>query len=225
MVEAAPFDTILAQHRGRAFPVALTEQLAIGGRLVIPVGEHTYGQALRKIHARVTRRTRRRTPGSRGIRPPDGRAGWAEDGRRSASNHCPVAHADKTPRLDCRGRRTTAQPEDPTFAQFIEALRGSPRLVLLGEASHGTSEFYRARATITARLIEEHGITIVAVGPIGPMRRLVDPLRAAPPGGQRCCGHRFERFLRGMCEHDVEPSSIGCVSQRAPRARAPRGIL
>jgi erythromycin esterase-like protein len=33
----------------------------------------------------------------------------------------------------------------------------------LGEASHGTSEFYRARAAITRRLIEHHGFSIVAV--------------------------------------------------------------
>jgi erythromycin esterase-like protein len=37
------------------------------------------------------------------------------------------------------------------------------KVVLLGEASHGTSEFYRARAAITRRLIEEHGFSIVAV--------------------------------------------------------------
>ncbi|MBV8092856.1 MAG: erythromycin esterase family protein [Acetobacteraceae bacterium] len=36
-------------------------------------------------------------------------------------------------------------------------------LVLLGEATHGTSEFYQARAAITQRLIQEHGFTIVAV--------------------------------------------------------------
>jgi erythromycin esterase-like protein len=35
--------------------------------------------------------------------------------------------------------------------------------VLLGEASHGTSEFYRARAAISKHLIEEHGFNIVAV--------------------------------------------------------------
>jgi erythromycin esterase-like protein len=35
--------------------------------------------------------------------------------------------------------------------------------VLLGEATHGTSEFYRARAAITRSLIERHGFTIVAV--------------------------------------------------------------
>ena len=40
---------------------------------------------------------------------------------------------------------------------------GDARLVLLGEATHGTSEFYRARAAITRRLIEHHGFNIVAV--------------------------------------------------------------
>src|SRR5690242_13276760 len=37
------------------------------------------------------------------------------------------------------------------------------RVVLLGEASHGTHEFYRERARITRRLIEEHGFDAVAV--------------------------------------------------------------
>src|SRR5207248_3940822 len=35
--------------------------------------------------------------------------------------------------------------------------------VLLGEASHGTHEFYRERAEITKRLIEEKGFNAVAV--------------------------------------------------------------
>ena len=33
--------------------------------------------------------------------------------------------------------------------------------MLLGEASHGTSEFYRARVAITRHLVERHGFTIV----------------------------------------------------------------
>jgi erythromycin esterase-like protein len=40
---------------------------------------------------------------------------------------------------------------------------GESKLVLLGEASHGTSEFYRSRTAITRRLIEQHGFNIVAV--------------------------------------------------------------
>src|SRR5215207_1870805 len=40
---------------------------------------------------------------------------------------------------------------------------GDARLVLLGEASHGTHEFYRQRAEITKRLIAEKGFHAVAV--------------------------------------------------------------
>jgi erythromycin esterase-like protein len=46
-----------------------------------------------------------------------------------------------------------------TLLQLI----GNARFVLLGEASHGTREFYRERATITKRLITENGLTAVAV--------------------------------------------------------------
>ncbi len=42
-------------------------------------------------------------------------------------------------------------------------LIGDRRLVLIGEASHGTHEFYRERARITRRLIDELGFTAVAV--------------------------------------------------------------
>jgi erythromycin esterase-like protein len=42
-------------------------------------------------------------------------------------------------------------------------LIGDARLVLLGEASHGTHEFYHERAQITKRLIREKGFTAVAV--------------------------------------------------------------
>src|SRR5438105_3123638 len=43
------------------------------------------------------------------------------------------------------------------------ALIGDARIVLIGEASHGTHEFYRQRALITRRLIAERGFTAVAV--------------------------------------------------------------
>src|SRR4051794_14293770 len=40
---------------------------------------------------------------------------------------------------------------------------GGARFVLIGEASHGTHEFYHARAAITQRLIERKGFSAVAV--------------------------------------------------------------
>ena len=48
-------------------------------------------------------------------------------------------------------------------AEEILALVGDARFVLIGEASHGTHEFYKYRAEITKRLIEEKGFSAVAV--------------------------------------------------------------
>ncbi len=61
--------------------------------------------------------------------------------------------------------RLDAQPlhgGDGDYDALLE-LVGDARLVALGEASHGTHEFYRERARITRRLIEERGFTAVAV--------------------------------------------------------------
>ncbi|MCP3135999.1 erythromycin esterase family protein [Pyxidicoccus xibeiensis] len=54
----------------------------------------------------------------------------------------------------------TGHPAD--LEPLIEAMADA-RFVLLGEATHGTHEFYKARAAITRRLIAHHGFTAVAV--------------------------------------------------------------
>ncbi len=52
--------------------------------------------------------------------------------------------------------------EAERFGAFFDRFADA-KVILLGEATHGTSEFYRARAAITRRLIEKHGFTVVAV--------------------------------------------------------------
>jgi hypothetical protein len=47
----------------------------------------------------------------------------------------------------------------PADYEPLLALIGNAHFVLLGEASHGTHEFYRERAQITKRLIHEKGFT------------------------------------------------------------------
>lgn len=51
-------------------------------------------------------------------------------------------------------------PED--LDPLLEAI-GDARYVLLGEASHGTSDYYRWRATLSRRLIQEKGFSFIAV--------------------------------------------------------------
>lgn len=51
---------------------------------------------------------------------------------------------------------------DEDLNPLLEAIGGA-NIVLLGEASHGTSEFYKVRAEISKRLIKEKGFTLIAV--------------------------------------------------------------
>jgi len=52
--------------------------------------------------------------------------------------------------------------EDADFAPIMDLI-GDAHFVLIGEASHGTHEFYRIRAALTRKLIREKGFTAVAV--------------------------------------------------------------
>ncbi|MGC7100787.1 erythromycin esterase family protein [Amycolatopsis lurida] len=76
---------------------------------------------------------------------------------------------------------TDAGDFDPLLDRLADA-----RVVMLGEASHGTHEFYRWRALLTQRLIEEKGFSFVAVEGDWPdcarvdraVRRLEEPREA-----------------------------------------------
>ena len=86
--------------------------------------------------------------------------------------------------------------DDPAFGAAFDRF-ASARVVLLGEASHGTSEFYRARAAITRRLIERHGFSIVAVEADWPDAAAIDRyVRLAPHQPTRATP--FTRFPTWM---------------------------
>jgi len=59
-------------------------------------------------------------------------------------------------------RATPLRGRDDDFDGLLDEI-GNARLVLIGEATHGSEEFYRDRASITQRLIEERGFHAVAV--------------------------------------------------------------
>ena len=62
---------------------------------------------------------------------------------------------------------------DADLSVIIDAV-GEAKIVLLGEASHGTSEFYTTRAEISKRLIEEKGFSMIAVEGDWPAARHVN---------------------------------------------------
>lgn len=51
---------------------------------------------------------------------------------------------------------------DQSLDKIIETI-GKAQIVMIGEASHGTSEFYTIRAEISKRLIEQKGFNVIAV--------------------------------------------------------------
>jgi erythromycin esterase-like protein len=63
---------------------------------------------------------------------------------------------------ELRALRRSALAGAAADADRIFELAADARFVLIGEASHGTHEFYAERAAITRRLIDELGFTIVA---------------------------------------------------------------
>ncbi|WP_309093029.1 erythromycin esterase family protein, partial [Phenylobacterium sp.] len=103
--------------------------------------------------------------------------------------------------------------DDPAFGRQFDRF-GDARVVLLGEASHGTSEFYRARAAITRRLIEQHGFNVVALEADWPDARVLDARvrhRPKPPGATDAFrrfptwmwrNREFDQFLGWLAEHN-----------------------
>ena len=98
--EAAPFDAIVVAAGGPAVPESLGEQLAIGGRLVIPVGEQIGLQHLMRVTRRGTREFEQEDLGEVCFVPLLGAQGWPPPGLRSAG----ITRGSPAP-PGCRGRR------------------------------------------------------------------------------------------------------------------------
>ncbi len=77
-----------------------------------------------------------------------------------APYHAPRSFA--VPRLIAECAEPIARIDDAEIDALLERI-GDARIVLLGEATHGTSEFYRMRTRITQQLILRHGFSGVAV--------------------------------------------------------------
>jgi protein-L-isoaspartate(D-aspartate) O-methyltransferase len=214
--EAAPFDAIIAAAGGPRVPEALKQQLALGGRLIMPVGDMPNHQHL----IRMTR-TDDDTYDSEILDevmfvPLIGEQGWdpesARDRREPKSQRRRTSVPRTLPHMIKEAARPLPAPEDEAFADAFERF-ADRRVVLLGEASHGTSEFYRARAAITRRLIEKHGFDIVTVEADWPDALAIDHYvreRRAPDGARTV----FRRFPTWMWRNTDVDAFIGWLRAR-----------
>lgn len=109
----------------------------------------------------------------------------------------PVATPRDLPDTLRRHAELLPPPErQEAFGELFDRF-GDARIVLLGEATHGTSEFYSARAAITRRLIAHHGFNLVAVeGDWPDAARIDEYVRHRAPRPRR--GDPFIRFPTWM---------------------------
>ncbi|MBN8976202.1 MAG: protein-L-isoaspartate(D-aspartate) O-methyltransferase [Rhizobiales bacterium] len=165
--EHAPYDAIVVAAGGPQVPDALKQQLKIGGRLVIPIGVDQRSQEL----VRVTRLSKDeyRSEDIADVRfvPLIGEEGWAAPGGgRSVRAHRASRPASSDEEILVRDLADAADSFASIEAADLDPLMdriGSARIVLLGEATHGTSEFYRMRARITRDLIVRKNFRFVAI--------------------------------------------------------------
>jgi protein-L-isoaspartate(D-aspartate) O-methyltransferase len=166
-IQEAPFDAILVHARATHVPHVLKEQLAPGGRLVMVLGaDPDVGELVR-----VTRLS----PGDefRVEDVADLAAAPALGEERQVGIHQGPMWASRSAARSVSEDRALAErvaasvePFSAVVSADLEPLLqriGGARVVLLGEASHGSSEFYRMRERITRELIARKGFSMVAI--------------------------------------------------------------
>lgn len=165
--EHAPYDAIVVAAGGPQVPEALKQQLKIGGRLVIPIGADQRSQEL----VRVTRVSmdEYRSEDIADVRfvPLIGEEGWATAAGGSRTQARSVQHpVYSNEEILIRNLADAAESfssiEDADLGPLMERI-GSARIVLLGEATHGTSEFYAMRARIARDLVIKKDFRFVAI--------------------------------------------------------------
>lgn len=99
---------------------------------------------------------------------------------------------------------------------------GDASVVLIGEASHGTHEFYAARARITQRLIEERGFTAVAIeGDWPDAYRVNEYVRGGEGGNADDALAGFQRFPTWMWRNTAVAEFVAWLHRRNGTVRSP----
>ncbi len=190
--EHAPYDAIVVAAGGPDIPVSLREQLKVGGRLVIPVGTDPRAQELVRVTRVSEGEYEREDIADVRFVPLIGEEGWADKDKPKAPAGFPALQ-DTAIAQNCESFGAIDQVDLNPLLQRI----GNARVVLIGEATHGTSEFYRMRARITRELIEQQGFSFVAIEGDWPDAARVDHYvrHAEVPASEWTAFARFPQWM------------------------------
>jgi protein-L-isoaspartate(D-aspartate) O-methyltransferase len=193
----APYDAIVVAAGGPSVPDALRAQLVLGGRLVIPVGATPRAQELVRVTRISQNEYRQEELGGVQFVPLIGSQGWTDwnpatgIGRARDRRGAPIV---------ALLRETAEHLEDIESVKLEPLLEriGEARVVLLGEATHGSSEFYRMRARITRELIVHRRFRAVAVEADWPDAARIDRYVRHVPAASSRPEPAFSRFPTWM---------------------------
>lgn len=193
----APYDGIIVTAGGPHVPRQLREQLAVGGRLVIPIGLDPRLQHLIRVTRITHERFEEERLGEVRFVPLVGEDAWEGPGVVPVGASPPRGTRPATiAALIREAAEPIADIRDVELGPLLDRI-GQSKVVLLGEATHGTSEFYQMRARISRELITKRGFTIVAVEADWPDAARVDRYVRHGPTAQE--GHpAFSRFPTWM---------------------------
>ncbi|MHA6794234.1 erythromycin esterase family protein [Pseudonocardia bannensis] len=157
-------------------------------------------------------------------------------------NFSQTTDADVRRLLQAASALAPAAPESATAVEILRAaavptedgvppgdilsdLVGDAHFVLIGEASHGTHEFYAARAAMTQQLIEEKGVCAVAIEADWPDAYRVNRY-VQGRGDDRIAEEAlrgFERFPTWMWRNAAVLEFVGWLRERNDRSGEERG--
>ena len=154
-----PFDAIAVAGGGPEIPQALLQQLAIGGRLVIPVGNEIHRQSLLRIRRISEDEYQQEDLGAAHFVPLIGASGWQEERPKGSFR---AAISTSTEELIYQSSEHFASASKVCLDRLLQRI-GESTLVLLGEPNHGSAEVCEMRGHISQELIEKKGFNIIAV--------------------------------------------------------------
>lgn len=215
--EEAPFDAILVSAGARDIPRSLMRQLKIGGHMVVPVGSDVRAQELIRITRIDEGEFEREDIADVRFVPLIGKEGWESEEDEWQTKPPRVIRSSppvsvSLPSLISRHGESFVRHDDADLQGLMNRI-GEARVVLIGEASHGTSEFYAMRARITQQLIEKKNFTIVAAEADWPDAARIDHYarhRDASPSEWTA----FARFPTWMWRNEETRSFVDWLHQR-----------
>ena len=215
--DEAPFDAILVSAGAPDVPKSLMRQLKIGARMVVPVGSDPRSQELIRITRVDDEEYEREDIADVRFVPLIGKEGWESEDSDWQTKPPRVVQSRPAvsvslPGLIAKHAEAFVKLEEADLEPLLHRI-GDARVVLIGEASHGTSEFYRMRARITQRLIEAKGFGIVAAEADWPDAARIDNYvrhREVPPSEWTA----FARFPTWMWRNEETRGFIDWLHTR-----------